>query len=335
MLSVSSSKNALLRCDPEHQQPRQPVIDRWSVLGARPELSSEAFPISGSLTALVTPFDNDDIAEKSFADLVAWQIDQGAQGLVVGSATGEGPTLTSQERSLLLQIAVQIAGGRASIIAATGSNCTRESIIMTQAAQAAGAAAALIATPFYNKPSQSGLYRHYYEIARSVDLPLIIESDPARTGVDIHPDTLARLTEIPNIVGLEDTVGDPGRVGGRGFLLKRDFIWLSGDDQTSVLFRMAGGHGSVSVVANAVPKVWAEMHQASDAGDWARATAIQMQLLPLVSALRLEAGPGPIKYALCFLRPWFSPDLRLPLVPIGYETGAAIVTALTELGLIA
>jgi 4-hydroxy-tetrahydrodipicolinate synthase len=234
----------------------------------------------------------------------------------------------------LVQIAVETAAGRIPIIAATGTSCTRETIALTQAAQATGATAALIVTPYYNKPNQDGLYRHYCEIARSVELPIIVENDPLRSGVDIKPETLGRLAEIPNVVGIEDTTGDLGRLADKWLSMRADFIQLSGDDNTCVLFQMIGGRGSVSVVANVVPKLWAEMQQACRCGDWGRASTIQMRLLPLLSALNLETNPGPIKYALSFLRPWFSPTLRLPLVPVSYDTGNAIVEALTSLNLV-
>jgi 4-hydroxy-tetrahydrodipicolinate synthase len=325
----------------EPLEPRPEIVSPIGSQTPSPSTDAIAHPareerrlLHGSLTALATPFWKDDISEKAFADLVAWQIEQGANGLVVCSATGEAATLTRQERDRLVQIAVETAAGRIPIIAATGTNCTRETIAMTQAAEAKGATAVLIVTPYYNKPNQNGLYRHYYEIARSVDLPIIVENDPSRTGIDIRPETLVRLAEIPNIVGVEDATGDLARLTGGSLAMRFDFIRLSGDDKTCLPFRMAGGHGSISIVANVVPKLWVEMQQASRCGDWGRASIIQMRFLPLLSALQLETNPGPIKYALSFLRPWFSPKIRLPLVPVSYETGSAIVAALTVLNLI-
>ncbi len=284
--------------------------------------------------ALATPFENGRVAQKAFSNFVAWQIDQGARGLVVCSATGEAATLTPQERASLIEIAVETAAGRVPIVAATGADCTRETIALTQAAQATGAAAALMVTPYYNNPSQERLYRHYWEIARSVDLPLIVGIDPPPSGVDLWPETLARLTEIPSIIASEDAVGCHAGSAAKSFLRRRDFYQLSGNDDSYVLFRMAGGHGSVSVVANAVPKPWAEMHRACDLGDWGRAAAIERRLLPLLRALRLEPDPGPIKYALSFLRSWFSPNMRLPLTPVSYDTATAIAEALKGLQLI-
>lgn len=189
-------------------------------------------------------------------------------------------------------------------------------------------------TPYCNNPSQERLYRHYWEIARSVDLPLIIEIEPPPSGVDLCPETLARLAEIPSIIATEDTVGGHPGLAAKSFLGRRDFFQLSGNDDSCVLFRMAGGHGSISGVANAVPRPWSEMHRACDVGDWGRAAAIERRLLPLLRALRLEPNPGPIKYALSFLHPWFSPNMRLPVTPVSYDTATAIVEALKGLELI-
>lgn len=261
------------------------------------------------------------------------QIEQGTRGFVACSAIGEAEILTPQERALLIRIAVE-AAGRVPLVAATGTNCTRETIALTQAAQAAGAAAALIVTPYNSDPSQERLYRHYWEITRSVDLPLIIGIDPPSSGVDLCSETLARLAEIPSIIAAEDTVGGHPGLAAKSFLRQRDFFQLSGNDDSCVLFRMAGGHGSISVVANAVPKPWAEMHRACDVGDWGRAAAIERRLLPLLKALRLEPNPAPIKYALSSLRPWFRPNMRLPLTPVSYDTATAIVEALKGLDLI-
>jgi 4-hydroxy-tetrahydrodipicolinate synthase len=286
---------------------------------------------AGSLTALATPFDNDDIAEKAFADLVAWQIEQGSEGLVVGGVTGEAPTLSPGERRRLIEIAVETAPRRVPIVAATGTNCTRETIALTRAAEAAGATAALIVTPYYNKPNQEGLYRHFREIANSVGIPLILENDPSRTCVEIRPETLAKLAEIPNIVGIEDVTCDLSRFSVHSLASAPNFIRWSGDDSASLLFRMAGGSSSVSVVANVVPRLWADMGRACEAGDWSRAKSIQTRLKPLVAALQLETNPGPVKYVLSLAHPWFSPAMRLPLVAVSQQTARAINSALKEL----
>jgi 4-hydroxy-tetrahydrodipicolinate synthase len=293
---------------------------------------TQIFP--GSLTTLATPFENDDIAEKAFADLVAWQIAQGGEGLVVCGVTGEAPTLSPREQGRLIQIAVETASRRVPIVAATGTNCTRETIELTQAAEAAGATAALIVTPYYNKPNQEGLYRHYREIAKAVGIPLILENDPSRTCVEIRPETLAKLAATPNIVGIEDVTCDLSRFSVHSLSSAPNFIRWSGDDSASLLFRMAGGTCSVSVVANVVPRLWADMQQACEAGDWSRAKSIQTRLKPLVSALQLETSPGPVKYALSLAHPWFSPTMRLPLVAVSRQTASAIASALKELKLV-
>jgi 4-hydroxy-tetrahydrodipicolinate synthase len=285
----------------------------------------------GSLTALPTPFEKDDIAEKAFADLVAWQIERGGEGLVVGGVTGEAPTLSPRERRRLIEIAVEAASRRVPIVAATGTNCTRETIALTRAAEAAGATAALIATPYYNKPNQEGLYRHFREIANAVGMPLILENDPSRTCVEITPETLARLAATPNIVGIEDVTCDLSRFSVHSLSSAPNFIRWSGDDSASLLFRMAGGTCSVSIMANVVPRLWADMQQACEAGDWNRARSIQTRLKPLVAALQLETSPGPVKYALSLAHPWFSPTMRLPLVAVSQRTACAIASALKEL----
>jgi 4-hydroxy-tetrahydrodipicolinate synthase len=296
--------------------------------------SKRAGIFPGSLTALATPFENDDIAEKAFADLVAWQIAQGSEGLVVCGVTGEAPTLSPREQGRLIQIAVETASRRVPIVAATGTNCTRETIALTQAAEAAGATAALIVTPYYNKPNQEGLYRHYREIAKAVGIPLILENDPSRTCIEIHPETLEKLAATPNIVGIEDVTCDLSRFSVHSLSSAPNFIRWSGDDSASLLFRMAGGSGSVSVVANVVPRLWAEMQRACDAGDWSGARSIQTRLKPLVAALQLETNPGPVKYALSLAHPWFSPTMRLPLVAVSRQTASAIDSALKELKLV-
>lgn len=316
------------------QRPSGGALHRRLPLPAASELRGEgANLLRGAWTALATPFSNGGIAEKAFADFVSWQIKEGAQGLVVCSITGEGPTLTSEERHRLTRIAVDAAAGRVPIVAATGTSCTRETIALTQAAETAGASAAIIVTPYYNKPSQEGLYQHYREIASSIGIPIIVESDPSRSCVEIRRETQARLAQIPKIIGIADTGASLTGVDPDSAL--PNLAWLSGsDDQLSVIYGMAGGQATVSVAANVLPKQWAKMHEASRQGDWRRALFARQQLLPLLSALKLEPNPAPIKYALSFLRPWFGPAVRLPLAPVSCETGRAIIDALTTLDLI-
>jgi 4-hydroxy-tetrahydrodipicolinate synthase len=287
--------------------------------------------IGGAFVALVTPFNGARLAKTTFADFISWQIDEGARGLVTGGAIGEAATLSPRERITLVEIAVATAAGRAPVIAATGTNCTSETIELTRAAQAAGAAAALVVAPYYSRPGQEGLFRHYCAIARAASLPLLIENDPARTAIDILPHTMARLAEIPNIVGVADWGAETRHPRAPG--LPAHFVTLSCEDSSVAPFRMAGGRGALSIVANLAPRLTAELHRAADSADWPRAAALQRNLRPLLDALRLEDGPGPLKYALSLLRPGFSPHMRLPLVPIRYETASAIVASLMELNL--
>ncbi|GJD53993.1 4-hydroxy-tetrahydrodipicolinate synthase [Methylobacterium crusticola] len=289
--------------------------------------------IGGSLTALITPFveGGSRIDEHVFADLVAWQIAEGTDGLVVGGTTGEAPTLSLSERDRLLCIAVEVAAGRVPIIAGTGTNCTRTSLGFTQVAKAAGADAALVVTPYYNKPTQEGLYQHFAVIARTVDLPLLLYIVPSRTGVDLSPSTLTRLAAIPTIIGIKDATGDLGRPAATARAAGPAFLQLSGHDATAAAFNLAGGRGCISVVANVAPRLCAELQRACRMGDYLRAAALQAHLAPLIAALERETNPGPVKLALSLLRTDVVPDLRLPLVVPRPETATAIVEALEML----
>jgi 4-hydroxy-tetrahydrodipicolinate synthase len=287
----------------------------------------------GSLAALVTPFTpgGRQLDERAFAGLVDWQIEEGTEGLVVAGSTGEAPTLTAPEHDRLLRVAVEAAAGRVPVIAGTGTNCTRSSIELTRGAHAAGADAALLVTPYYNKPMQEGLYRHFAAIAGSVDLPLILYNVPCRTGVDLAPDTLARLAAIPNIVGIKDATGDLARPMAIARAAGAGFLQLSGHDATAAGFNLAGGRGCISVVANVAPRLCADLQRACRDGDFRTAAAIQARLAPLVSALERETNPGPIKLALSLLRPDVSPDLRLPLAAPAPGTAALVGEALEAL----
>ena len=286
---------------------------------------------SVSLTALPTPFARDKVDERAFARLVDWQIEHGRQGLVVGGAIGEGPTLPLGERLRLIEIAVETSAMRAPIVAATGTNCTQESVELTQAAQKAGANAALLVVPYYNRPSQQGVYAHFSQIARSVELPLILEADPGRTGIDIQAETLSRLAEIPNVIGIEEAEGGPFRLRPRRVACRPEFISLTGDDVDCLGFRVAGGTGCISIVANLVPAIWATFQRAIEEKNWERAKLISGGLWPLSSALRLETNPAPLKYALSLLHSWFGPEVRLPLTPVSEDTAEAIREALARL----
>ncbi|MGF3024791.1 4-hydroxy-tetrahydrodipicolinate synthase [Methylobacterium aquaticum] len=291
---------------------------------------SAARRLGGALTALVTPFaaGGARLDERALGDLVAWQVAEGTEGLVVGGPTAEGPTLTEPERDRILHVALEAAGGRIPVIAATDSPCTRTAIARTRAAEAAGAAATLAVTPFYNRPTQEGLYRHGAAIAAACGRPLLLQTVPARTGIDLLPDTLARLAALPGIAGLVDARGDLARLAAVARAAGPGFLMVSGDDGTAAAHTMMGGQGCVSVVANLVPGACAALQRAARDGDHARARAIQAGLMPLLEALSRETDPGPVKLALALLRPGFAPDLRLPLVRPRPETEAALAAAL-------
>ncbi|KMO10889.1 4-hydroxy-tetrahydrodipicolinate synthase [Methylobacterium platani] len=287
----------------------------------------------GALTALVTPFaaGGTRLDERALGDLVVRQVAAGTEGLVVAGPTGEGPALTEAERDRALRVAVEAAEGRVPVIAATGSNCTRTAVARTRAAAAAGAAAGLSVTPYYNRPTQEGLYRHYAAIAAGADLPLLVHAEPARTGLDLHPDTLARLAALRGVVGLVDATGDLARLPTIARAAGPGFLALCGDDATAAAHTLMGGQGCVSVVANLVPGPCAALQRAARAGDHARARALQAGLMPLIAALARETDPGPVKLALALLRPGFAPDLRLPLARPRPETEAALAAALDPL----
>lgn len=295
---------------------------------------SPAHRLGGALTALVTPFaaGGTRLDERALGDLVAWQVAEGAEGLVVGGPTGEGPTLTEAERDRVLRVALAAAGGRIPVIAATESNCTRTAVVRTLAAEAAGADATLAVTPFYNRPTQEGLFRHYAAIAAAAARPLLLHAVPARTGIDVRPETLARLAALPGLAGLVDATGDLARLAPAGGATGPGFLHLSGDDATAAAHAMMGGQGCLSVVANLVPGACAALQRAVRAGDPVRARVIQARLMPLVAALSRETDPGPVKLALALLRPGLSPDLRLPLVRPGPATQAALAAALDGIG---
>ncbi len=287
--------------------------------------------LQGSFTALATPFTPFGVDETAFASFVEWQIGVGTQGLVPCGTTGEGPTLTRTERDRLIRICVERASGCVPVIAGTGTNCTATTIEQTRAAKSAGADAALIVTPYYNRPTQEGLYRHYAAVASAVDLPIVLYNVPARTGVDLDVGTVEQLTAIPSIIGIKDASGDPGRPSATALVAGHRFIQFCGDDAGAVAFNFAGGRGCISVVANVAPALCRALQQACRVKDWAQARSIQNSLDPLIAALAREPNPGPIKQALSLLRPEFSREPRLPLVGVAPGTASAIEHALRGL----
>jgi 4-hydroxy-tetrahydrodipicolinate synthase len=286
--------------------------------------------INGAITALVSPFAEGKVDFPGLTRLVRWQIEQGINGLVPCGTTGEAPTLSWEERLDIIGLCVKIAGGRIPIIAGTGTNSTEATIAFTAAAQSLGADAALVVTPYYSRPSQEGIFRHFEAIARKVRIPIILYNVPSRTGVDLLPRTIERLAEIPTIVGIKDATGDLSRPPAISALLGERFLQLSGHDSTSFGFNAMGGRGTISVVANVAPRLCVEMHDALRRGDHSAARAIHQRLRPVMAALDLDTNPVPVKCALHFLL-GLNPDVRLPLVELLPETAELVRRAIFAL----
>lgn len=286
--------------------------------------------LSGAVTALATPFKDGAVDLPGLESLVAWQIEQGIDGLAPCGTTGEAPTLTPQERLDVIAACVGVSSGRVPVIADTGTNDTETTVVFTKAAQSVGADAVSIVVPYYSKPTQEGVYRHFASIAERAGIPIVIDNVPSRTGVDILPRTIARLAAFPTIVGIKDATGDLSRPISIRALLGEDFIQLSGHDNTSFGFNTMGGKGSISVVANVAPRLCAEMHAACRRDDHHAARAIHHRLRPLIAALELETDPAPVKYALNRIL-GLVPEVRLPMVPVLPETAEAIDGALAAL----
>ncbi|QTI78062.1 4-hydroxy-tetrahydrodipicolinate synthase [Roseomonas marmotae] len=288
----------------------------------------------GSLVALITPMAEDgSLDAKAFQEFVEWQVAEGTQGLIPVGTTGESPTLSHYEHRRVVKMCVEAAGGRVPVIAGTGSNSTEEAIELTRHAKEAGADAALIVTPYYNKPTQEGMYLHFTAIADAVDLPVIIYNIPPRSVVDMSVETMARLAKHPNIVGVKDATANLTRPLHTRAAIGPDFCQLSGEDHTALAFLAAGGHGCISVTANIAPRLCAEMHAAWAAGNFAEAIAIQDRLLPVHDAMFCETSPGPVKYAASLLAK-STPRCRLPLAPVAESTRARVKTAMVSAGLL-
>jgi 4-hydroxy-tetrahydrodipicolinate synthase len=283
--------------------------------------------LHGAMTALVTPFKDGTVDREALRTLVEWQIEQCIAALVPCGTTGEAPTLSFDERVAVIRVCVEAAAGRVPIIAGTGTNSTQSTVALTAAARSFGADAALIVTPYYSRPTQEGIFRHFQSVARQVDLPIIVYNVPARTAVDIAPVTLERLAAIPAIVGIKDATGDLARPMAVTNQFGERFVQLSGHDATAFGFNTMGGSGTISVVSNVAPRLCVDMHDACRRGDVHAARAIHKTLRPLVAALELETNPVPVKYALHLLG-LIRPDVRLPLVPVLPETAAGIAEAL-------
>ncbi len=288
----------------------------------------------GSIVALVTPMRPDGaVDEAAYERHVDWQIESGSSAVVPVGTTGESPTLTHAEHRRLIDIAVGVARGRAGVLAGTGSNSTAEAISTTRHARDAGADAALVVTPYYNKPTQDGLYRHYMAIADAVDLPLFIYNIPGRSVIDMSVETMARLARHPNIVGVKDATANLLRPLQIRRAAGPAFCQLSGEDGTALAYNAAGGAGCISVTANVAPALCARMQAAWERGDVRDAMAIQERLLPLHDALFVESSPGPVKYAASLLGRC-DETCRLPLAPVAEATRAQVRAAMGEVGLL-
>jgi 4-hydroxy-tetrahydrodipicolinate synthase len=287
----------------------------------------------GSFTALLTPFKNGSLDEKAFRALVEWQIAEGTNGLVPVGTTGESPTLSHDEHKQVVEWCVEVVNRRVPVVAGAGSNSTKEAIELSRHAEKAGADAVLVVTPYYNKPTQEGLYQHYKAINDAVRIPIIIYNIPARSVVDMSVDTMQRLFELPNIAGVKDATASVIRVSQQRLAMGASLNQLSGEDASALGFMAHGGHGCISVTSNVAPRLCAEFQNACLKGDYAGALAYQDKLMPLHTALFLETNPAPAKYALSILGKC-DDTVRLPMVPVSATTRSAVRAAMVHAGLI-
>ena len=288
----------------------------------------------GSIPALVTPFRDGRVDEAAFRAHVRWQVEQGSHALVPCGTTGEVPTLSIDEQRRVSELCLEEAGCRIPVIAGCGSNDTASAAAHMRHAQAAGAAAALVVLPYYNRPSQAGIVAHFEALAAASDLPMVVYNVPGRTVTDILPETLARVAALPTVVGIKDASGLLGRVTEHRLGIGPDFVQLSGNDETGLGYMATGGRGCISVTANVAPRLCADFYEACLAGRWDEARDLHDRLYPLHVALFTDASPGPVKYALSRVRPAFHPELRLPLVPPSEQSRRAVDVALAHAGLV-
>jgi 4-hydroxy-tetrahydrodipicolinate synthase len=287
----------------------------------------------GSITALITPFKNGSVDEKAYRNLVEWQISEGTNGLVPVGTTGESPTLSHEEHRLVVEWCVDQAKQRVPVIAGAGSNSTREAVELARHAEKVGADAVLIVTPYYNKPTQEGLYQHFKAINDAIGIPIIIYNIPARSVIDMSVDTMKRLFELKNIAGVKDATANVLRVSQQRAAMGPDFNQLSGEDGTALGFMAHGGHGCISVTSNVAPRLCSEFQRACLSGDYAAALKLQDKLLPLHMNLFIETNPAPAKYALSLLGKC-AESVRLPMVSLSDKSKAAVREAMVHAGLI-
>ena len=287
----------------------------------------------GSFVALITPFRNGGVDEAKFQDFVAWQVEQGTHGLVPTGTTGEAPTLSHGEQERVIALCAEVANGKVPGVAGTGTNSTAHTIELTRTAKAAGATAALIVCPYYNKPTQEGLYQHFKTVHDAVDIPIVIYNIPGRSSVDMNNATMARLAKLPNVVGVKDATNDLARPLRMRIDIGGDFAMLSGEDATAVAYLAQGGDGCISVTANVAPRLLSEMHEAWQRGEVGRVRQINERLIPLHDALFAETSPAPVKYAASLLGKC-EPTVRQPLCAIMAETQERVARAMRSAGLL-
>lgn len=289
---------------------------------------------SGSIPALVTPFRDDAFDAPAFARLVDWQIREGTSALVPCGTTGESATLGFDEHYRVIDTCIEAAAGRVPVIAGCGSNDTATAIRHMRHAQASGATAALIVAPYYNRPSQDGILAHFHALADASDLPIVVYNVPGRTVTDISADTMGRLAAIPSVVAIKDASGDLARVTQHRAAAGAGFCQLSGNDDLWLPHAALGGVGCISVTANVAPRQCADFAAAVGAGDWTRALALHDRLFALHKAMFADASPAPVKYALSRVHDWFSPDVRLPIIPASDIARRAVDAALSSAGVL-
>ncbi|ABF53444.1 4-hydroxy-tetrahydrodipicolinate synthase [Sphingopyxis alaskensis] len=289
---------------------------------------------SGSIPALVTPFRDGAFDAPTFARLVDWQVKEGTSALVPCGTTGESPTLSFDEHYRVIDCCIEAAAGRVPVIAGCGSNDTATAIRHMRHAQASGADAALIVAPYYNRPSQEGMIAHFKALADASDLPIVVYNVPGRTVADISAETMCKLAEIPTVVAVKDASGDLARVTVHRKGARHGFCQLSGNDELWLPHAVMGGAGCISVTANVAPRLCADFAAACAAGEWTRALALHDRLFDLHKAMFSDTSPGPVKYALSRVHDWFSPEVRLPIIPASGASRAVVDAALASAGVI-
>ena len=289
--------------------------------------------LKGSMPALITPFRGGELDEAAFRRLIGWQIAEGSNGLVPAGTTGESATLSHEEHNRVIEICVEAAAGRVPVVAGAGSNSTAEAIALTRHAKSVGADAVLSVAPYYNKPTQEGLYRHFASIAEAVEIPIVIYNIPGRSVVEISIETMERLAKITNVIGTKDATANLARPSRERAACGHDFRLLSGEDATALGYMAHGGHGCISVTANVAPRLCSDFQSACMRGDFAGALEMQERLMPLHDAMFCEASPAPVKYAASLLGRC-TPEVRQPLCELMPGTKERVEGAMRGAGLI-